>query len=130
MRGEAFTDTNTAITEAGPSADCVPPESADDVITRAVQAELRMCCGRQRGRVIDGLRVHVAGDTALIICATFADLDIVQRELIGALQRILGQLGAPSQLVFTTRAGWDARKRDAGNGSSRPMSMQSMPPTA
>ncbi len=117
VRGELFTDTDAASAEAEPPADCAPSESADDALTltRAVQGELRMRCGRQRGRVIEGLRVHVAGDTALIICATFADLDIVQRELIGALQRILGQLGAPSQLVFTTRAGWEARKRDAGN---------------
>jgi hypothetical protein len=117
---EPFTNTNAAIAEAGPSADCSPPESAEDALTRQIQAELRMRCGRQRRRVIEGLQVHVAGDIALIICATFADLDIVQRELIGALQRILGSLGAPSQLVFTTRAGWEARERDAGNARSRP----------
>jgi hypothetical protein len=61
-----------------------------------------------------------AGSARLLICTTFADLDIVQRELIGALQHILARLGAPPQLVFTTRAGWEARKRDAGNARSRP----------
>ena len=85
-----------------------------------------MRCGRQRGRVIEGLRVHIAGSASLIICATFADLDIVQRELIGALQRILLQLGAPSQLVFTTRAGWEARSARAGNARSRPKMSQDL----
>jgi hypothetical protein len=119
-QGEPFIDIGPAIAEAQSPADCPPPESADDALTREVQAELRMRCGRQRGRVIEGLRVHVAGGTTLIICATCADLDIVQRELIGALQHILARLGVPPQLVFTTRAGWDARKSDAGNTSSRP----------
>ena len=45
-----------------------------------------------------------AGGTTLLIWATF-DIDIVQSELIGAIQRILMQLGAPPQLVFTTHAG-------------------------
>jgi len=124
VQGEPFTETDAVIDEADAPADCMTLESTDDALTRAVQAELRMRCGRQRGRVIEGLRVHVAGDTALIICATFADLDIVQRELIGALQRILGQLGAPPQLVFTTRAGWEARNCDAGNARSRPDAQQ------
>jgi hypothetical protein len=119
-QGEPFIDMGSAIAEAQSPADCSPPESADAALTREVQAELRMRCGRQRGRVIEGLRVHVAGGTTLIICAMFADLDIAQRELIGALQHILARLGVPPQLVFTTRAGWDARKSDAGNASSRP----------
>jgi hypothetical protein len=120
VQGEPFIDIGPAIAEAQPPADCPPPESADDALTRQVQAELRMRCGRQRGRVIEGLRVHVAGDTTLIICATCADLDIVQRELIGALQHILARMGVPPQLVFTTRAGWDARRGGAGNRCSRP----------
>jgi hypothetical protein len=124
VRGELLTDTNAAIAEAESPAECTPLESADDAITREIQAELRMRCGRQRGRVIEGLRVHVAGDTALIICATFADLDIVQRELIGALQHILERLGAPPQLVFTTRAGWESRMDGAGNARSRPDAQQ------
>jgi hypothetical protein len=120
VQAESFTETDAAIAEAESPAECTPPESADDALTREVQAELRMRCGRQRGRVIEGLRVHVAGGTTLIICATFADLDIVQRELIGALQHILGRLGAPPQLVFTTRGGWEARSSGAGNIRSRP----------
>jgi hypothetical protein len=120
VQGEPFIEMGLAIAEAQSPADCPPPESADDALTREVQAELRMRCGRQRGRVIEGLRVHVAGDAALIICATCADLDIMQRELIGALQHILARLGVPPQLVFTTRAGWDARRGGAGNGCSRP----------
>jgi len=127
VRGEAFTDTNAAIAEAGPSADCLPPESADDAITRQIQAELRLRCGRQRGRVIEGLRFHRADDTTVIICAMFADMDIVQRELIGALQHILGRLGAPPQLVFTTRAGWEARSARDGNARSRPKMSQDLP---
>ncbi len=119
-QGEPFIDMSLAIAEALSPADCPPPESADDALTRQIQAELRMRCGRQRGRVIAGLRVHVASGTTLIICATFADLDIVQRELIGALQHILARLGVPPQLVFTTRAGWDARRDGAGNARSRP----------
>jgi hypothetical protein len=114
-QGQPFTAMDAAIAEVESPAECLLLESADDALTREVQAELRMRCGRQRGRVIEGLRVHIASGTTLIICATFADLDIVQRELIGALQRILEPLGAPAQLVFTTRAGWEVRKRDAGN---------------
>ena len=63
--------------------------------------------------------IHGAGGTSLIICATFDDIDIVQNELIGALQRILVRLGAPPQLLFTTRAGWEARRDEAGNARSR-----------
>jgi hypothetical protein len=126
-QGQQFTAMDAAIAEAESPAECLLPESADDMLTSEVQAELRMRCGRQRGRVIEGLRVHVAGDTTLVICATFADLNIVQRELIGALQRILEALGAPSQLVFTTRAGLEARKRDAGNARSRLHQSHGMP---
>ena len=82
---------------------------------------------RQRGTVIGGLRVHVAGSTRLIICATCADLDIVQRELIGALQHILARQGVPPQFVFTTRAGWEARGFGAGNTRSRPAARQGVP---
>ena len=78
-------------------------------------------------RVIEALRVHVAGSTSLIICATFEDMSLVQRELIGALQRILVGLGAPPQLIFTTRAGWEARNRDAGNAHSRPDARRDIP---
>jgi len=127
VRGEVFTDTDRAFAEVETPADCLPPESADDELTRQVLAELRLRCGRQRGRVIEGVRIHVAGDTTVIICATFADMDIVQRELIGALQHILGPLSVPPQLVFTTRAGWEARKRDAGNARSRPDVRQGVP---
>ena len=122
--GVSFTETNASIAEAWPPVDYPSSEAADDALTREVQAELMMCCGRQRGRVIEGLHVHVAGSTSLLICATPSDMDIIQRELIGALQRILEQLGAPSQLVFTTRAGWEARKRDAGSARSHPNARQ------
>lgn len=122
--GVSFTETNASIAEAQSPAECLPPEAADDALTREVQAELRMRCGRQRGRMIEGLHVHVAGSTSLLICATASDMDIIQRELIGALQRILVQLGAPSQLVFTTRAGWEARKRDVGSARSHPNARQ------
>ena len=129
VQGESFTETDAVIDEADAPANCLPPESADDALTREIQAELRMRCGRQRGRVIEGLRVHVASGTSLIICATFADLDIVQRELIGALQHILGRLGAPPRMVFTTRAGWEARSGRAGNAASRPHVSHGVPST-
>jgi len=45
----------------------------------------------------------------LVICATFDDMDIVQKEMIGAVQHILVRLGTPPQMVFTTCAGWEAR---------------------
>jgi hypothetical protein len=80
--------------------------------------------------VIEGLGFHSTDDTTVIICATFADMEIVQRELIGAIQRILVRLGAPPQLVFTTRAGWEARRSEAGNARSRPTSMPEVPSTA
>jgi len=54
----------------------------------------------------------------------------VQRELIGALQGILLRLGAPSQLVFTTRAGWEARRDGAGTARSRPAATNGLPSTA
>ncbi|MDQ2996824.1 MAG: hypothetical protein M3R61_07195, partial [Chloroflexota bacterium] len=120
LHGEPCAKTAAAIVEADTPADCLRPESADDKLTREIQAELRLRCGRQRGRVIDGLRVHVAVSASLIICATFADLDVVQHELIGAIQCLLVRLGAPPQLVFTTHAGWEARNRDTGNARSRP----------
>ena len=90
VQGEPFIDMSLAIAEAQSPADCPPPESADDALTCQVQAELRMRCGRQRGRVIEALQIHVAGDMALIICATFADLDIVSNrvdKLTGQLKR-------------------------------------------
>jgi hypothetical protein len=116
-----------AIDEANRTADPLRTESADEALTQQIQAELMVRCGRRYGRVIEGLRIHVAGGTSLIICATFEDMNLVQRELIGALQRILLQVGAPPQLVFTTRAGWDARNRDAGNARSRPDARQGVP---
>ncbi len=113
-----------AIDEANGTADSLRTESADEALTHQIQAELMLRCGRRYGRVIEGLRVHVAGGTSLIICATFEDMSLIQRELIGAIHRILAVLGAPPQLVFTTRAGWEARRKDAGNACSRPTSMQ------
>src|SRR4051812_24817949 len=115
VQGESFTETDAVIAEANASANCPPPESADDEHTRQVQAELRMRCGRQRGPLIAGLRVHVAGDATLLICATVDDMAIVQRELIGALQHILRRLGVPPQPIFTTQAGWDLRRDGVGN---------------
>jgi hypothetical protein len=54
-------------------------------------------------------------------------MSLVQRELIGAIQSIVVQLGAPPQLIFATRAGWDARNLDAGNACSRPDARQGVP---
>ena len=87
-------------------------------------------CGRQRGRVIAGLRVHGSESATLLICATVEDMAIVQHEFIGALQCILARLGAPPQLVFTTRGGWEARSSGAGNGPPRPNSMPGVLATA
>ena len=67
LQTEAFSDKDAAIAEAELLAACALPESAGDTLTRQIQAELRMRCGRQRGRVIEGLCVHVAGSTSLII---------------------------------------------------------------
>jgi hypothetical protein len=115
--------------EAIAPADLPRTESADDDLTRRVQEELMVRCGRQRGRVIAGLQIHVAGGTTVLICATFADMAIVQNELIGALQRILMRLGAPPQLLFTTRAGWEASSAGAGNVRSRPAATRGLPST-
>ncbi len=117
---DTFADRDVAVTETRAPDDCLSPVSADDTLTRQIQAELKLRCSRQRGRVIDGLQIHVAATTSLVICATHADMEIVQRELIGALHRILGSLGAPVQLVFTTRAGWEAEHRNTGNARNRP----------
>jgi hypothetical protein len=56
MQEESFIDRALAISEAQSPADCLSPESADDALTREIQAELRLRCGRQRGRMIEGLR--------------------------------------------------------------------------
>ena len=59
--------------------------------------------------VIEKLQVQAAGDTTRIICATVADLDIVQRELPGAPQRIpIGLIlhQPSSQLAPLWRPGW------------------------
>ena len=127
MRGELRTDTNVVGTEVETPADCTTFESADESLTHQVQEELKWRCGRQRGRVIAGLRVHVAGDTTMLICATVDDMAIVQHELIGAIQCILVRLGAPPQLVFTTRGGWDVRSGGAGNASRRPHASHDVP---
>jgi hypothetical protein len=116
-----------AIGEANGTAGRLRTESADEALTHQIQAELMVRCGRRYGRVIEGLRIHVAGGTSLIICATFEDMSLVQRELIGAIHGIVVQLGAPPQLIFTTRAGWEARNHDAGNARSRPDARQGVP---
>jgi hypothetical protein len=106
-----------------------PPRiaSSDETLTRQVQEELMLRCGRRYGRVIEGLWLHVDGGTSLIIFATFEDMSLVQRELIGALQGILIQLGAPPQLTFTTRVGWEARNHDAGNARVRSYQRHNVP---
>jgi len=76
VQAELFTDTDAVIAEAETRADCPSPDSADDDLTRQVQAELRLRCGRQRGRVIEGLLFHGTDDTTVIICATFADMEM------------------------------------------------------
>jgi hypothetical protein len=124
VQPEQFTQTQRAIDESNASAVLPRTESADEACTRQVRAELMLRCGRQRGRVIAGLRMHIASDATLLICATFEDMAIVQHELIGAIQCILAQLGVPPQLVFTMYGGWEARSDDAGNACSRPTSMQ------
>lgn len=125
-----FPATDAAIAEASTPADHACPESADEALTRQVQEELKWRCGRQRGRVIAGLRVHVAEGATVLICATVDDMAIVQHELIGAIQCILARLGAPPQLVFTTHGGWDARSGGAGNARSRPTLSPGVPATA
>jgi hypothetical protein len=64
----------------------------------------------------------------MIICATCEDMSIIQRELLGAMRLILAQLGVPPQLVFTTHAGWEARKDRAGKARSRPAVSSGVPP--
>jgi hypothetical protein len=68
-----------------PSAVLPRTVSTDDVFSSQVRQELMLRCGRKRGPVIAGLRVHIASRTTLLICATFEDMAIVQNELIGAL---------------------------------------------
>src|SRR5581483_4240522 len=51
LHREPFTAMDAAIPEAESPVECLPPESTDDALTREVQVELRMRCGRQRGRV-------------------------------------------------------------------------------
>lgn len=110
-----FTDAHGAADEAHlPGDPPLPAEPANEDLTHQLQAELMVRRGRQDSRMIAGLRVHVVGGTTRIICATIGDMDIVQREMIGAIQPILVRLGVPPQMIFTTRAGWKAR-REAGS---------------
>jgi hypothetical protein len=121
VQPEQPTDTLGVISAAqAPAEPILRTEIADDAITQHVQDELSVRCSRQRDQVIAGLRIHLAGGTTLIICATSADMVIIQRELLGALQCILVGLGAPLHLVFTTRAGWAAQRDRARNARSRP----------
>src|SRR5690349_2128291 len=89
-------------------------------LVRGSQLKQHGTVGCQFSWVIEVLQVHVAGATNLIICATFEDMSLVQCELLGTFQRILEGLEAPPQLIFTTRAGWEARNARAGNAQSRP----------
>jgi hypothetical protein len=128
VQSEQFVDIPDVSDAAQAPADPIQqPELANDALTQHVQEELRIRCGRLRSRLIAGLRIQVASGTTLIICATFEDLAIVQHELLGALQRILMGIGAPPQLVFTTRAGWEARRTEAGNVHSRPVPTTGIP---
>jgi hypothetical protein len=129
VQPEQFTDAQGAADEANATVN--PPAQAalpDEALTRQVQAELRLRCGRQRGRVIEGLHIHVGGSTTVIICATCEDMGSIQRELLGAMRPILAELGAPPQLVFTTCAGWEAHRGGAGNARSRPAASSGVPP--
>jgi hypothetical protein len=63
----------------------------------------------------------------VIICATTEDMSLLQRELLGPLRRILAHLDAPPQLVFTTRAGWEARRERTGNTRSPATATNGMP---
>ncbi len=100
---------------------------AGETVWGQVQAELRPRCGRRYYRVIEQLQVHVVGGTTVIICATAEDMGLVQRELLGPLRHILANLGTPPQLVFTTRAGWEARRARAGNTCSSATATNGIP---
>jgi hypothetical protein len=121
VHGEQFTHPQRALDEANASATDPKTESAEEALRNQVRAELMLRCDHRQRRVIKGLQVHVTSGITMIICATFADLAIVQNELLGALQRMLAGLGAPRKLVFTTRAGWEARRDVAENAFSHPI---------
>src|SRR6266508_6814227 len=79
---------------------------------RAVYSWAIICGSRVRSVLTSGISLGWvgrggAGGTTLLIWATF-DIDIVQSELIGAIQRILVRLGTPPQLLLTTSAVWAA----------------------
>lgn len=131
VQSEGFAPASGAIDDQhAPAGPGLRTEAADAALTRSLQEELRVRAGRQYRPVIAGLHLHLAGGATLIICATFADLAVVQHELIGAIRGILGSLGAPPQLVFTTRAGWEARRGAAGNTRSRPPALSGALSTA
>lgn len=76
----------------------VIPEIND--LTEEVQTELRQRYGRTHTGPISDMRVTNLGQTSEVRCPTQSSLAVVQRELQGALRHILGQIGAPTRLVF------------------------------
>lgn len=91
----------------------------DEAVTRQVQAELLVCCGRRYRQVIGGLAIQVANGTTLLICATPDDMRLVQYDLMGAIHPLLRGLGAPEQVACITRAAWEVRRTRADVARSR-----------
>ena len=96
----------------------------DAALTQELHTDLLAQCGRRYRPVIMGLEAHTAGGTTVIVCASVSDMAVVHNELLGAIHAILARLGAPMQLVCTTRAAWQARRGSAGNARSRPAAAQ------
>jgi hypothetical protein len=123
---ERRTEGLDVIDDAHATAESPRTAATNAVLTQQLHADLLAQCGRRYRPLIAGLQVQLASSTTLIICASVGDLRIVQHELSGAIRHILGRLGAPAQLLFTTRAEWEARRSDAGNARSRPAALHGL----
>jgi len=90
-------------------ADLSSTTASNTALTQELRAELLAQCGRRYRPIISGLEIQTSPSATVLICANVSDMRVVQNELLGAIHGILARLGAPTQLVHTTRAGWQAR---------------------
>jgi hypothetical protein len=93
--------------------------ASDAALTQELRAELLNQCGRRYRPIIAGLEVQTNAGATLLICASVPDMGVVQNELLGAVHATLVRIGAPTRVVFTTRAAQLERHRQDGNTHRR-----------
>jgi hypothetical protein len=81
------------------------PDRAGADLTHQVRERLLAQCEGRHRPLVERLRVQLAGDVALVCCASLADRAVVEEQLRGALRCILAELGAPAMICVTDQAG-------------------------